>query len=72
MPIVNFTSNIIYVLICLVGASIAIKTNNMAFLATIITFMTYSKLFNQPVAQIGSISGTLQSTIAAAERVLNS
>lgn len=69
MPIVNFTSNIIYVLICLVGASIAIKTNNMAFLATIITFMTYSKLFNQPVAQIGSISGTLQSTIAAAERV---
>lgn len=69
MPIVNFTSNIIYVLICLVGASIAIKTNNMAFLATIITFMTYSKLFNQPVAQIGSISGTMQSTIAAAERV---
>lgn len=69
MPIVNFASNIIYVLICLVGASIAIKTNNMAFLATIITFMTYSKLFNQPISQIGSISGTLQSTIAAAERV---
>ena len=69
MPIVNFTSNIIYVLICLVGSSIAIKTNNMAFLATIITFMTYSKLFNQPVSQIGSISGTLQQTMAAAERV---
>ena len=68
-PIVNFTSNIIYALICLVGAYIAISTNNMTFLATIITFMTYSKLFNQPVAQIGSISGTLQSTVAAAERV---
>lgn len=68
-PIVNFTSNIIYVLICLVGALIAINTNNMAFLATIITFLTYTKLFNQPVSQIGSISGTLQSTIAAAERV---
>ncbi len=68
-PIVNFTSNIIYALICLVGASIAISTNNMAFLATIITFMTYSKLFNQPISQIGSISGTLQSTVAAAERV---
>lgn len=68
-PIVNFTSNIIYVLICLVGALIAINTNNMAFLATIITFLTYTKLFNQPVSQIGSISGTLQSTMAAAERV---
>lgn len=68
-PIVNFTSNVIYVLICLVGAHIAISANNMAFLATIITFMTYSKLLNQPVSQIGSISGTLQSTMAAAERV---
>ena len=68
-PIVNFTSNLIYVLICLVGAHIAITTNDVKFLATIITFMTYSKLFNQPVSQIGSVSATLQSTIAAAERV---
>ena len=69
MPAVNFSSNIIYVLICLVGAYIAISTNNMAFLATIISFLTYSKLFNQPLSQIGSISGTLQSTMAASERV---
>ena len=69
MPIVNFTSNIIYVLICIVGAYIAINTNNPSFLATISTFMIYSKLFNQPLSQIGSISGTLQSTMAAAERV---
>ena len=69
MPIVNFTSNIIYVLICLVGAYIAIENNDVSFIATIITFMTYSKLFNQPLSQIGSISGTLQQTVAAAERV---
>ena len=68
-PIVNFASNIIYVLICLVGGWIAISTNNIAFLATIITFLTYSKLFNQPVSQIGSVMGNLQSTMAAAERV---
>lgn len=68
-PIVNFSSNIIYVLICLVGATIAIKSNDLSFLATIITFLTYTKLFNQPVSQIGSISATLQSTMAAAERV---
>lgn len=68
-PVVNFTSNLIYVLICLVGAHIAISTNDVNFLATIITFMTYSKLFNQPISQIGSASATLQATIAAAERV---
>lgn len=68
-PIVNFTSNIVYVLICIVGALLAIKSSNENFLATIITFMTYSKLFNQPVSQIGSIFGNLQSTVAASERV---
>ena len=68
-PIVNFASNVIYVLICLVGGWIAISTNNIAFLATIITFLTYSKLFNQPISQIGSVMGNLQSTMAAAERV---
>lgn len=69
MPIVNFTSNVVYVLICIVGAYIAIKSDNPAFLATIGTFMIYSKQFNQPLSQIGSISGTLQQTVAAAERV---
>lgn len=68
-PIVNFASNVIYVLICLVGGWIAISTNNIEFLATIITFLTYSKLFNQPISQIGSVMGNLQSTMAAAERV---
>ncbi len=69
MPIVNFTSNLIYFLICIVGAYIAIKNNDPTFLATISTFMIYSKQFNQPLSQIGSISGTLQQTMAAAERV---
>ena len=68
-PIVNFASNVIYVLICLVGGWIAISTNNIAFLATIITFLIYSKLFNQPISQIGSVMGNLQSTMVAAERV---
>ncbi len=68
-PIVNFTSNLVYVFICIVGASLAIKTNSPTFLATIITFMTYTKLFNQPISQIGTIFGNLQSTVASAERV---
>lgn len=68
-PIILFISNFIYVLICLVGASIAINTNNPIFLSTISTFMIYTKLFNHPISQIGSISSSLQATMAAAERV---
>lgn len=68
-PIVNFISNLVYVVICLVGGWIAISTNNPKFLATISIFMTYSKQFNQPISQIGSISSNLQATVAAAERV---
>lgn len=68
-PIINLVSNIVYVLICLVGAYIAIKYNDASFLATITVFMIYSKLFNQPISTLGSISSTLQSTFAAADRV---
>lgn len=68
-PIINFASNLIYVLICLVGASIAIKTSDPTFLSTISIFMIYSKQFNSPISTLGSISSTLQSTFAASERV---
>lgn len=68
-PLTVFSSNIVYVLICLLGCHIAIKNNDGAFLATIITFMTYTKMFNQPIQQIATVSSTLQSTVAAAERV---
>lgn len=70
-PIINLVSNIIYVLICLLGAYIAIKNNDPVFLSTITVFMIYSKQFNQPVATLGSISSTLQSTFAAADRVFD-
>lgn len=68
-PIINFTSNIIYVLICLVGAHMAIKASDPSFLSTISIFMVYSKQFNSPISTLGSISSTLQSTFAAADRV---
>ena len=45
-PIIHFISNFIYVLICIVGGYIAIQKNSPQFLATISTFMTYTKLFS--------------------------
>lgn len=68
-PVINFVGNLVYTAICVCGAWIAIQTNNIFFAATIITFITYIRLFNQPISQLGTISGTLQSTAASSERV---
>lgn len=70
MPSINFIGNIIYAGICVFGAWLAIKNNDILFVTSIITFITYIKLFNQPMAQLGTIFSTLQSSAAASERVM--
>ena len=70
-PIMNLMGNLIYVVICLVGAWKAIKDGNPVFAATIVTFITYMRRFNNEVSNIAQISGTLQSTAAAAERIFD-
>ena len=70
-PITNAVGNIVYVIICLAGALIAIKTQNLAFVFSIMTFVTYIRMFNQPISQIGMLTGNLQMMGAAAERVFN-
>lgn len=66
-PMMNFINNLAYVLVCVVGGIIAI--NNPIFAVTIIAFIQYMRIFNQQIGQIAQISGTLQSTAAASERV---
>ena len=66
-PIMNFGSNLNYVVICLVGA-IKVTTGNMQ-IGDIQAFMQYSRQFNQPIEQIGNIVNSIQSAIASAERV---
>jgi len=68
-PIMNFIGNLTYVAICVVGGYIAIKNNDIKFAATIVTFITYMRVFNNQVSNIANISSTLQSTAAASERV---
>lgn len=70
MPSINFVGNLVSVGICVLGAWIAISTNNLLFVTSIITFNTYVKLFNQPIAQLGSIFSSLQTAAAASERVM--
>ena len=68
-PIVNFMGNLTYVAVCLLGGYIAFKNNNPVFAATIITFVMYMRMFNNQVSNIANISGTLQATAAAGERI---
>ena len=68
-PILGCMSNIAYVLICVVGSIYVI--GGTLTLGSITTFFTYSKLFMQPLVDIGNIANRLQSSLASAERVFD-
>ena len=66
-PVMNFVSNLGYVLICVVGGTYAAK--KALELGDITTFIQYSRSFTQPIVQTSNIANVIQSTIACAERV---
>ncbi|MDR3242660.1 MAG: ABC transporter ATP-binding protein/permease [Clostridiales Family XIII bacterium] len=67
MPIMNFVGNLSYVIICILGGYLAVKSS--IEVGDIQAFIQYSRNFMQPVGQLANISNILQSTAAAAERV---
>ena len=67
MPLINFTSNLGYVIICIVGGIMA--TNGTVSIGNIQSFLQFSNQFNQPINQAAQITNIMQSTLAAAERV---
>lgn len=69
MPVMNFVGNLGYVAICVLGSFLAL-TGSLS-VGNIQAFIQYMRSFTQPLMQISSISSTLQSTIAAAERVFD-
>jgi ATP-binding cassette subfamily B multidrug efflux pump len=66
-PLMNFISNLGYVLICVVGGTYAAK--KALEVGDITTFIQYSRSFTQPIVQMSNIANVIQSTIACAERV---
>jgi len=66
MPMMNFISNIGYVLICVVGGIFV--TNQTISIGDVQAFIQYSRQFTQPIVQTANIVNILQSTIASAER----
>lgn len=67
MPVMTFIGNLGYVCVCLMGGYLAVQ--RVIDIGDIQAFIQYMRSFMQPIGQIANISSTLQSTIAAAERV---
>ena len=69
-PITHMVTNFSYVLCCVLAAVLLINgTYPMSFIAEIPIFLGYIRQFNNPLQQISQISGSLQSAVAASERV---
>ncbi len=67
MPMMQFIGNFGYVMVCIVGARMAI--NGDITMGTIVAFMTYVRIFIQPISQIAQGITQLQSANAAMGRV---
>ena len=66
-PVMNFISNIGYVVVAILGGYLAIK--GKITVGNIQSFIQYNKRFTYPINQIAQVSGMLQAMVAAAERV---
>lgn len=66
-PIMMFVGNFGYVVVSILGGYLAVK--KMVEIGDIQAFIQYMRSFTQPIAQLAAVSATLQSTVAAAERV---
>ena len=67
MPLMIFTGNFGYVMVVLVGVSMAL--NGDVTMGTIVAFMVYVRTFSQPLSQIAQGITTLQQASAAMGRV---
>ena len=67
MPLMSLVGNMGYVGVVVVGAQLALTGN--ATPGDIQSFIQYVRNFTQPVQQLGNVSNTMQSMVAATERV---
>ena len=69
MPLMQFIGNFGYVMVCVVGAALAI--DGTITIGTIVAFMTYVRIFTQPIGQMAQGITQLQSARAAMGRVFD-
>lgn len=68
-PIMNFISNLGYVVVAILGSFFAIQ--GIITVGDIQAFIQYVKNFTQPITQLAQVSNVLQSMVAAAERIFD-
>ncbi len=66
-PLMGFIGNLGYVVVCVVGAALAMK--DIIGFGSIVAFMMYIRFFTQPLSQLAQAANSLQSTAAASERI---
>ena len=67
MPLMYFVGNFGYVVVCVVGAALAL--DGQIEFGVIVAFMMYIRLFTQPLSQFAQAFQNLQRCAAASERV---
>ena len=68
MPMMIFVGNLAYVVVCIVGAVLAVQ-GSISF-GTIVAFMLYIRLLTQPLQNLSQAVSSVQSMAAASQRVL--
>lgn len=66
-PIMEMVGNLGYVAVCVVGALLV--SNDIISFGVIVAFITYVRMFTNPLSQIAQAMTSIQTTAAASERV---
>jgi ATP-binding cassette subfamily B multidrug efflux pump len=67
LPSIKFINNLAYVAVCVIGGIRAGR--GLITIGDIQAFIQYTRQFAQPIEQVSNIANTIQSALAAAERV---
>lgn len=67
MPIMNVINNFIFAVVAIVGGILSVEYG--LSIGTVVSFLSYSKQFSQPINSIAGMFNTIQSALAGAERV---
>lgn len=67
MPLMNVINNLVFAATAIAGGILSIRYGLMV--GTVVSFLSYSKQFSQPLNSIAGMFNTIQSALAGAERV---
>lgn len=67
MPLMNVINNLVFAAVAITGGILSVKYS--LAVGTVVSFLSYSKQFAQPLNSVAGMFNTIQSALAGAERV---